>query len=69
VERALAGYGAQARRADAGPRPADLADALVSLERSRREARKERRQGTTPASGGDLWTAGLDLVWDWLARR
>lgn len=69
VERALAGYQPRAVRAEEGPRAPDLADALVSLERDRERARREeqeRWQGTgSPAD--DLWTAGLDLVWDWLS--
>ena len=74
VERALAGYGQQARRADEGPKPTDLADALVALqhdrERAKREEQKER-WSNADASGftvDDLWSAGVDLVWNVLRR-
>ena len=73
VERALAGYGRQARRIEDGPRPADLADALITIERererARREAQQERWQGNSPVDSLDLWAAGVGLVWDWLKRR
>ena len=70
----LAGYGSQAQRADEGARPTDLADALVSLERDRERARREERQerwrgGEAAPRADDLWLAGLELVWTWLARR
>ena len=71
VERALAGYGQQAQRQAEGARPADLADALVSLERdrerARREAQRSRLSGGEPDPLGvdvtDLWITGVELVW------
>ena len=74
VDRALAGYGQQARRADEGPKPTDLADALVALERDRERAKREEqkeRWSNADASGftvDDLWSAGVDLVWNVLRR-
>ena len=68
VARALEGYAGAAQR-QATPRPLDLADALISLERDRlkaeREAKAERGSlfETRPAQTGDLWAAGLEMVW------
>ena len=68
VARALEGYAGAAQRL-ATPRPLDVADALIGIERDRlkaeREARAERSnllssQGT---GGADLWSIGLELVW------
>ncbi|MFT3778548.1 MAG: zf-TFIIB domain-containing protein [Ottowia sp.] len=72
VERALAGYGRQAERAEAGAPPPDLADALISIERERERARREAQQERWQGKGSpadDLWVAGLNLVWTWLTRR
>jgi hypothetical protein len=69
VERALAGYGQQSHRAQEGPRPADLADALITLERDRERARREAQQNRwhqtdmTTTSVDDLWVAGVEMVW------
>ena len=77
VERALAGYGRSAERTERGTPTAaapDLADALVALERDRERARREaQRQRVNPRAGldatvDDLWSAGLELVWDVLLR-
>lgn len=75
VERALAGYGTQAAKAEQGPPPGDLADALVALERDRERARREERQerwrsgsDASVTSTDDLWAAGLELVWRILRR-
>ena len=68
VERALDGYASAAQR-DATARPLDLADALIGIERDRlkaeREARAERSNlFSGPSAGnGDLWSIGLELVW------
>lgn len=71
VERALAGYATAAQRQSAA-RPLDLADALISLERDRLQAAREEKAqsgavfGGRPESTGDLWAAGLEMVWDML---
>jgi hypothetical protein len=68
VERALDGYATAAQR-QSTPRPLDLADALIGIERDRlkaeREARAERNNVFSgQATGGtDLWSIGLELVW------
>ena len=73
VERALDGYHAKVQRQAEGPRPPDLADALITLERdrerARREAQQQRWQGRSPSSVDELWLAGINLVWQWLSRR
>lgn len=74
VERALAGYQRQGERADPNPAPADLADALVAIERDRERARREQqkqRWASADAAGvsvDDLWVAGVELVWNALRR-
>lgn len=78
VEKALSGLHRQAQRIEEGPRPTDLADALVSIERDRerqrRQEQQERWSGQQPGIGGtgfgmdDLWSAGLELVWNVLKR-
>ena len=56
------------------PEIADLADALVALERDRERAKREEqkdRWSNADASGftvDDLWSAGVDLVWNVLRR-
>ena len=71
VERALDGYATAAQRASAA-RPLDLADALIGIERDRSRAEREEkaRRGSLftaqPARTGDLWAAGLELVWTML---
>lgn len=71
VERAMAGYATAAQRQSAA-RPLDLADALISLERDRLQAAREEKAqsgavfGGRPESTGDLWAAGLEMVWDML---
>ncbi|QTD45677.1 zf-TFIIB domain-containing protein [Ottowia testudinis] len=74
VERALAGYGQQAQRS-ATPPSAELAEALITLERDRaraqRQAQQERwrhgdREGEGDTAADALWAAGLALVWDLL---
>ena len=76
VEQALANYGQKAQRSTEGPQPADLADALVTIERDRERARREEQQDRWRQGGtgiGDttvdaLWVAGLELVWNVLRR-
>ena len=52
----------------------DTADALVALERDRERAKREeqkQRWSNADASGftvDDLWSAGVDLVWNVLRR-
>ena len=54
----------------------DLADALLALERDRERARRERQQerwsgassDAASLSVDDLWSAGLEMVWDYLRR-
>lgn len=71
VEQALAGY-AQAVQRKAEFRPLDVADALISIERDRARAAREaqaQRSGLfiqRPAAGGDLWAAGIEMVWKML---
>lgn len=76
VERALAGYGQQARRATQDLQPSDLANALIAIERdherAKRQAQHDRwRHGGDDASGtvvDTLWAAGIELVWNVLKR-
>ena len=76
VEQALANYGQKAQRSTEGPQPADVADALVTIERDRERARREEQQDRWRQGGtgiGDttvdaLWVAGLELVWNVLRR-
>lgn len=76
VENALAGYQQRAQRRADGPQPADLADALVAIERDRERAKREEQQSRWQSGGagiGDttvdaLWAAGLELVWRVLRR-
>lgn len=76
VEQALANYGQKAQRSTEGPQPADLADALVTIERDRERAKREEQQDRWRQGGtgiGDttvdaLWVAGLELVWNVLRR-
>ena len=73
VAQALAGYGAKAQRIEEGPRPVDLADALVAIERDRerakREEQKERwKSDASTTTVDDLWSAGVELVWNVLRR-
>ncbi|MDM0046145.1 zf-TFIIB domain-containing protein [Variovorax dokdonensis] len=68
VEQALQRHSSAAAKPGAQPsRSADLADALMAIERDRanaqREERKERLDLTT-----DLWSAGIEMVWRVLAR-
>lgn len=69
VTRALQGYAHASQRAT-HPQPTDLADALVSLERDRTRAERERqKERFTSADAseatvtGDLLAAGVALVW------
>ena len=73
MAQALAGYGAKAQRIEEGPRPVDLADALVAIERDRerakREEQKERwKSDASTTTVDDLWSAGVELVWNVLRR-
>ena len=69
VEQALQRHGTAAVKQAATPasRAADVADALVAIERNRlyaeREEKKERAELTT-----DLWAVGIEMVWRVLAR-
>jgi glutaredoxin len=71
VERALAGY-ATAVRHPAPARAPDVADALIAIERDRLQAEREAqaRRGTLlgarPQASGDLWAAGVEMVWKML---
>jgi hypothetical protein len=68
VERALQGYANAVKSTTAGPKPHDLADALIMLERDRQQALREQKTQrgsllTASASDGvDLWSLGLELV-------
>ncbi|MBS0339611.1 MAG: zf-TFIIB domain-containing protein [Proteobacteria bacterium] len=70
VEKALQRHAQAARPADPATRGADLADALVAIERgrsqARREEQKERLEGLDLT--GDLWATGVELVWRALMR-
>jgi hypothetical protein len=76
VERALAGYSQRAERHAQPAAAPDLADALLALERDRERARRERQQerwsgassDAASLSVDDLWSAGLEMVWDYLRR-
>ena len=76
VQQALAGYGRQAQRMEEGPRPTDLADALVTIERDRERARREEQKtrwsGRASELGDDpmgaLWSIGLEMVWRAITR-
>ncbi|AGX87949.1 hypothetical protein Cenrod_1868 [Candidatus Symbiobacter mobilis CR] len=78
VERALQGYAQAARHQGLPPRPTEVADALVMIERDRQKALREERspgsmgitifsndRGTHPLEV-DLWSAGVTLVWNLL---
>ena len=68
VERALQGYANAVNSTTVGPKPHDLADALIMLERDRQQALREQKTQrgsllTASASDGvDLWSLGLKLV-------
>ena len=68
VERALQGYASAASQAG-GIKIPELADALVMVERDRLQAQREAKAKhhsftlTETSSKGDLWAAGLSLVW------
>ena len=68
VERALAGY-AQAAQRGASPRPLEVADALIMIERDRQRVEREDRaeRHTLLANGAaanvDMWAAGVEMVW------
>lgn len=70
VEKALQKHAQAARPVTAAERTTDLADALVAIERGRsqalREEQKERYERLELT--GDLWAAGLELVWRTLVR-
>lgn len=80
VEQALARYHRRALRVKdpqpASPSSPDLADALIALERDRARAQREQqkeRWSQKPASPmttsvDDLWSAGLEMVWNFLSR-
>ncbi|WP_223905010.1 zf-TFIIB domain-containing protein [Rhodoferax lithotrophicus] len=71
VERALQGYAKASSQAGALKIP-ELADALVMVERDRLKAQREAKaqhrsfQLTSSPAEGDLWAAGLELVWKML---
>ena len=70
VEKALQRHAQAAKPdADAGRGP-DLADALVAIERSRSVARREEQKERIERMEltGDLWAAGVELVWRALVR-
>ncbi|MDA7416370.1 zf-TFIIB domain-containing protein [Xenophilus arseniciresistens] len=71
VDQALKRHGANAAAASRGPvaRPVgtvDIADALTAIERDRQRALREEKE-SSPARA-DLWSAGLELVWQVLVR-
>ena len=71
VEKALQRH-SQAARPGTGaqPRATDLADALVAIERGRAQARREEQKERYERMEltGDLWAAGIELVWRALLR-
>lgn len=73
VERALQRH-VQAAKPAVSSTPAtrntDLADALVSIERSRSQARREEQKERIERVDltGDLWAAGVEMVWRALMR-
>ena len=72
VAKALSNLGSKANRTEQSPRSTDVADALVTIERDRarqqREEQRERWQQDRSFGSGDLWAAGLELVWRVLSR-
>mgnify|MGYP001365239367 FL=1 len=68
VERAMQGYAHAVKSTATGPKPHDLADALITLERDRQHAlrvQKSQRGSLLTASASewvDLWSLGLELV-------
>ncbi|SFM05922.1 Transcription factor zinc-finger [Variovorax sp. OV329] len=70
VEQALNRHAQAAKPAAAAERRTDLADALVAIERSRSQAQREEQKERIDnlALTGDLWAAGVELVWRMLIR-
>jgi hypothetical protein len=68
VERAMQGYAHAVNSTAAGPKPHDLADAMIMLERDRQQALRDQKAQrgnllTADVSGGvDLWSIGMALV-------
>ena len=68
VEQALQGYARAAHRVE-GVRLPELADALVMVERDRLRAERDAKAqrgaffSTQETASGDLWAAGLAMVW------
>ena len=70
VETALQRHARAARPAGPENRGTDLADALVAIERSRTQAQREEQKERYERMEltGDLWAAGVELVWRALMR-
>ena len=69
VEQALAGYAKAAQQAGTVS-PLGVADALIMIERDRERARREAQaerfttgRDDTAFTQGDLWAAGIEMVW------
>jgi Zn-finger nucleic acid-binding protein len=66
VEQALQRHGAASSKSPAfASRAPDLADALMVIERDRLRAEREEKKADPTT---DLWAAGLEMVWQMLAR-
>jgi hypothetical protein len=74
VVRAMEGYAQAGARAQGHAQPADIADALVALERDRARAERERQKQALASDAqdlsftGDLVAAGVSLVWALIKR-
>ena len=75
VRQALDSYAQAKRESTEAPATVDIADALMTIERDRNRAERERQQKGTFGLGrsqhevtGDLLAAGVELVWKVLFR-